>query len=194
MESETTIPSHQDETKTESTEFTKKQKRYQDLIATFPHVQGWFSKAPLIEYCGHWYIQAGLEGCLHVQDFFQARPTDILVCTYPKSGTTWLKALTFTIANRSRLDDDSSNPLLKRNPHELVPFIETDLPTFISKWAFFEKEKSDQEHPDKVLFLKYEKLRADPLPHVKRLAEFMGYGFTAEEDEIGVQSFGLLSE
>ncbi|XP_010502575.1 PREDICTED: cytosolic sulfotransferase 18 [Camelina sativa] len=264
MESETTIPSNKDETKTESTEFEKNQKRYQDLIATFPHVKGWFSKGPLIEYCGHWYIQAGLEGCLHAQDFFQARPTDILVCTYPKSGTTWLKALTFTIANRSRFDDDSSNPLEKRNPHDLVPFIEIDLPlflngdalkentlfathmphdllpesvaksdckmvyiwrdpkdTFISKWAFFKKEKSDvgslnsleesfdmfcrgvsvcgpyldhvlgywkayQENPDQVLFLKYETMRADPLPHVKRLAEFMGYGFTIEEEEKGV--------
>ncbi|XP_010425370.1 PREDICTED: cytosolic sulfotransferase 18-like [Camelina sativa] len=265
MESEMTIlPSHQEETKTE---FEKNQKRYQDLIATFPHVEGWFSKAPLIEYGGYWFIQPVLEGCLYAQNFFQARSIDILVCTYPKSGTTWLKALTFTTANRTRFeDDDSSNPLLKHNPHELVPFIETDfalfpkgdalkekentlfathiphdlLPksvaksgckivyiwrdpkdAFISKWAFFEKEKSDvgslnsleesfdmfcrgislfgpyldhvlgywktyQEHPDKVLFLKYETMRADPLPHVKRLAQFMGYGFTAEEEEKGV--------
>uniref|UniRef100_A0A0D3CWR1 Sulfotransferase n=1 Tax=Brassica oleracea var. oleracea TaxID=109376 RepID=A0A0D3CWR1_BRAOL len=36
------------------------------------------------------------------------------------------------------------------------------------------------------LFLKYETLSADPLPHVKRLAEFMGYGFTDEEEKNGV--------
>ncbi|XP_019093486.1 PREDICTED: cytosolic sulfotransferase 18-like [Camelina sativa] len=29
-------------------------------------------------------------------------------------------------------------------------------------------------------------MRADPLPYVKSLAEFMGYGFTAEEEEKGV--------
>ncbi|XP_019101809.1 PREDICTED: cytosolic sulfotransferase 18-like [Camelina sativa] len=129
MESETTmLPSHKDETKTE---FEKNQKRYQDLIATFPHVKGWFSKAPLIEYGGYWFIKPVLEGCLHAQDFFQARPIGILICTYPKSGTTWLKALTFTIANRSRFeDDDSFNPLLKHNPHQLVPFIETDFSLF----------------------------------------------------------------
>nr|QWJ73430.1 sulfotransferase 5b-7 [Isatis tinctoria] len=257
--------SNQDETKRESTEFEKNQKRYQDLIATFPHVKGWFANAPLIGYGGHWIVQPLLEGCLHAQDFFQARRIDFFVCSYPKSGTTWLKALTFAITNRSRLED-SSNPLLKRNPHELVPFIEiefalfpqvdilkdkgntlfsTHMPhgllpesisksgckmvyiwrdpkdTFISMWTFFQKQRSGsgplnsleecfdmfcrgvsgcgpyldhvmsywkayKENPDKILFLKYETMRADPLPHVRRLAEFMGYGFTAEEEKKGV--------
>ncbi|VVA93933.1 unnamed protein product [Arabis nemorensis] len=269
MESETltekTVPNHLDETKTERTEFEKNQKRYQDLIATFPHVKGWRPKAPLTEYGGHWMIQPLLEGCLYAQDFFKARPIDFFVCTYPKSGTTWLKALAFAVANRSRFDD-SSNPLLKRNPHELVPFIEiefaffpqvdvlndkrntlfsTHMPhgllpesitksgckmvyiwrdpkdTFLSMWTFFHKQKSDhgplnsleesfdmfcrgfsgygpyldhvlsywnayQENPDQILFLKYETMRADPLPYVKRLAEFMSYGFTAEEEKEGI--------
>ncbi|XP_010456806.1 PREDICTED: cytosolic sulfotransferase 18-like [Camelina sativa] len=259
------LPSHHDETKTESTEFEKNQKRYQDLIAMFPHVKGWFPKAPLIEYGGHWIIQPLLEGCLHAQEFFQARPIDFFVCSYPKTGSTWLKALTFAIANRSSLED-SSNPLLKLNPHELVPFIEmefayfpqvnsfkekgntllsTHMPygllpksvvksgfkmvyiwrdpkdTVISMWTFFQKKKSGkgplhileecfdmfyggfsgygpyldhvlgywkayQENPDHVFFLKYETMRADPLSYVKRLAQFMGYGFTAEEEKKGV--------
>nr|VDD63027.1 unnamed protein product [Brassica oleracea] len=46
--------------------------------------------------------------------------------------------------------------------------------------------KAHQENSDQILFLKYETLSADPLPHVKRLAEFMGYGFTAEEEKSGV--------
>ncbi|KAL0724132.1 hypothetical protein Bca4012_038731 [Brassica carinata] len=46
--------------------------------------------------------------------------------------------------------------------------------------------KAHQENSDKILFLKYETVRADPLPYVKRLAEFMGYGFTAEEEKNGV--------
>ncbi|KAJ4878390.1 Cytosolic sulfotransferase 17 [Raphanus sativus] len=194
-----------------------------------------------------------VEGCMYAQEFFQARPSDLLLCSYPKTGTTWLKALTFAITNRSRFDD-STNPLLKRNPHELVPYIEiefaffphalfaTHLPygllpesvsrsgckmvyiwrdlkdTFISLFAFYQKQKTDdgpldsleecfdmfcrglssngpyldhvlsywkahQENPDQILFLKYEKMRADPLPYVRRLAEFMGCGFTAEEEE-----------
>ncbi|CAA7055672.1 unnamed protein product [Microthlaspi erraticum] len=265
-----TLPSHQEvqdeTTETESREFVKNQKRYQDLIATFPHAKGWRPKTPLIEYNGHWIVQPLLEGWLHARDFFQARPIDFIVCSYPKSGTTWLKALTFAIANRSRFDN-SSNPLLKLNPHELVPFIEAEFPlypqddavvddkgntlfsthiphgllpesiwksgckmvyiwrdpkdTFVSMWNFFQKERSDhgplnsleesfdmfcqglslygpyldhvlsywkayQENPDKIMFLKYETIRADSLPYVKRLAEFMGYGFTAEEEEEGI--------
>ncbi|KAF8084232.1 hypothetical protein N665_0728s0018 [Sinapis alba] len=262
-----TLLNHQDETERESIEFEKNQKRYQDLITSFPHTQGWRPKAPLINYSGHWIVKPLLERWLHARDFFQARPIDFFVCSYPKSGTTWLKALTFAIANRCASDSDqSSNPLLKRNPHELVPFIEGELPlflqndvvedkgntlfsthiphgllpesiskagckmvyiwrdpkdTFVSMWNFFQKERSDngplntleesfdmfcqghslygpyldhvmsywkayQETPDKVFFLKYETIRADPLPYVKRLAEFMGYGFTAEEEEKGV--------
>ncbi|CAA7028687.1 unnamed protein product [Microthlaspi erraticum] len=252
-------------TKTESTEFEKNQKRYQDLIATFPHEKGWRPKAPLIEYGGHWSVQLLLEGSLYAQEFFQARPTDFFICTLPKTGTTWLKALTFTIANRSRFNH-STNLLLKHNPHELVPFIEIDfaffpntdvlknkgntlfsthlahglLPesisksgckmvyiwrdpkdTFISMWTFYQKQKTDygplnsleesfdmfcrgrsgygpfldhvlsywkayQENPENILFLKYETMRVDPLPYVKRLAEFMGYGFTTEEEKKGV--------
>ncbi|CAN8243769.1 unnamed protein product [Cochlearia groenlandica] len=264
MESETktvtTLSNHHDD-ETESRTFEKNKKRYQELISTFQNVKGWRPKSPLIEYGGHWIVQPLLEGWLHAQDFFQARPVDFFVCSYPKSGTTWLKALTFAIANRSKFDN-SSNPLLKLNPHELVPFIEGEFPlsrqddeentlfsthipygllpesiskagckmvyiwrdpkdTFVSMWNFFQKERSDngplnsledsfdmfcrglslygpfldhvlsywkahQENPDKVFFLKYETIRADPLPYVKRLAEFMGYGFTAEEEKEGV--------
>ncbi|KAH0857574.1 hypothetical protein HID58_085835 [Brassica napus] len=231
-----TILSHQDEAKIASKEFENIQKRYQDLIAKLPHAEGWFEKAPFIGYGGHWIIEPLLAGCLHAQDFFQARPVDFFICSYPKSGTTWLKALAFSIVNRSRFDD-SSNPLLKRNtlfsthmPHGLLPesisnscckmvYIWRDpKDTFISMWTFFQKQKfgsgplnsleecfdmfclglsgygpyldhvmsywkAYQENPNKILFLKYETMREDPLPYVKRLAEFMGYGFTAEEEE-----------
>ncbi|KAG2322521.1 hypothetical protein Bca4012_056721 [Brassica carinata] len=229
---DTTVPNH-DKTEKEATEFEKNKKRYQDLISTLPHVKGWRPKSPLID--------------------------------YPKTGSTWLKSLIFTIANRSRFDN-STNPLLKHNPHELIPFIEIEFPffpnidvfqdkgntlfathmphdflpdsvvksgckmvyiwrdpkdTFISLWHFFQKKRSEngplnsleesfdmfckgvsaygpyldhvlaywkahQENPDKILFLKYETVRADPLPYIKRLAEFMGYGFTAEEEKSGV--------
>ncbi|KAF3548674.1 hypothetical protein DY000_02002950 [Brassica cretica] len=44
---DTTVPNH-DETEKELTEFEKNQKRYQDLINTFPHVKGWRLKDPFI--------------------------------------------------------------------------------------------------------------------------------------------------
>ncbi|CAA7028686.1 unnamed protein product [Microthlaspi erraticum] len=260
----TTLPNHE-ETDTKSAEFEKNRKRYQDLIATFPSEKGWRPKASLIKYGGQWFKQLLLECSLYAKEFFQAQPTDFFICTLPKTGTTWLKALTFTIANRSRFDE-STNPLLKHNPHELVPFIEIDfaflshkdvlndkentlfsthlphglLPesisrsgckmvyiwrdpkdTFISTWFFIQKQmivngplnsleesfdmfcrgvsgygpyldhvlsywKAYKDNPEQVLFLKYETMRADPFPDVKRLAEFMGYGFTSEEEKEGV--------
>ncbi|KAG9153277.1 hypothetical protein Leryth_024086, partial [Lithospermum erythrorhizon] len=59
---------------------------------------------------------------------FEADPSDILVCSSPKTGTTWLKALSFAIVTRKRFDE-SSNPLLKAVSHECIPFMEFDLIT-----------------------------------------------------------------
>ncbi|KAH0903623.1 hypothetical protein HID58_043126, partial [Brassica napus] len=146
----------------------------------------------------------------------------------------------------SFLYSHSSNPLLKSNPHDLVPFIEGELSlvpqvddvandngntlfsTHISRMDCYPNQfrsrvvrwsdsgplntleesfdmfcrgfsfygpyldhvmsywNAYQENPDQILFLKYETIRADTLPYVKRLAEFMGYGFTAEEEKKGV--------
>lgn len=46
-------------------------------------------------------------------------------------------------------------------------------------------EASKQE-PGRVLFFRYEEMRHDPSPHVKRLASFMGLLFTKEEEKKGV--------
>ncbi|KAK6244001.1 hypothetical protein QUC31_010410 [Theobroma cacao] len=45
--------------------------------------------------------------------------------------------------------------------------------------------KASQARPGKVLFLKYEDMMKDTAPYVKRLAEFMGYPFSLEEEEAG---------
>ncbi|WP_369127608.1 sulfotransferase domain-containing protein, partial [Mangrovimonas futianensis] len=49
----------------------------------------------------------------------------MLICSVPKSGTTWLKALTFSIVTRTQFDK-STTPLFSKNPHNCVPFLETD--------------------------------------------------------------------
>ncbi|XP_071723987.1 cytosolic sulfotransferase 15-like [Rutidosis leptorrhynchoides] len=60
------------------------------------------------------------------REHFKAKPSDIFLITIPKCGTTWLKALVFSIVNRTRFDF-SSHPLLTHNPHDLVPFLEHKL-------------------------------------------------------------------
>ncbi|KAK4406632.1 Cytosolic sulfotransferase 14 [Sesamum angolense] len=52
------------------------------------------------------------------------KPHDIILASLPKTGTTWLKALLFTIVNRDRFPIDQS-PLLTTNPHELVLHLES---------------------------------------------------------------------
>lgn len=46
--------------------------------------------------------------------------------------------------------------------------------------------KARQENPDKVFFLRYEELKENPALHVKRMAEFMGFPFSEEEEKEGV--------
>ncbi|KAI3848581.1 hypothetical protein MKW92_052639 [Papaver armeniacum] len=46
--------------------------------------------------------------------------------------------------------------------------------------------KESLENPHRVLFLKYEDLKKEPKAQAKRLAEFMGYGFSTEEESQGV--------
>ncbi|XP_054782692.1 cytosolic sulfotransferase 12-like [Prosopis cineraria] len=67
---------------------------------------------------------------------FKAHDSDILLVSFPKSGTTWLKALAYAILNRKIYDPTNSNydesqshphPLLTANPHDLVPFLEINL-------------------------------------------------------------------
>ncbi|CAF2061206.1 unnamed protein product, partial [Brassica napus] len=117
---DSTVPNHDE---TELTEFQRIRngQNLPDLVSVVYIIRSFHG--------GHWWIQSFLEGSLYAQEFFQARPNDFLVCSYPKTGSTWLKSLTFTIANRSRFDD-STNPLLKRNPHELIPFLEIEFPLF----------------------------------------------------------------
>ncbi|XP_026385129.1 cytosolic sulfotransferase 14-like [Papaver somniferum] len=46
--------------------------------------------------------------------------------------------------------------------------------------------KESSENPQKVLFLKYEDLKKEPKIQVKKLADFMGYSFSVDEEIHGV--------
>ncbi|XP_058075629.1 cytosolic sulfotransferase 13-like [Magnolia sinica] len=46
--------------------------------------------------------------------------------------------------------------------------------------------KESKERPEKVMFLKYEDLKREPVAPVKRLAEFLGCPFTPQEDREGM--------
>ena len=94
-----------------------------NLLSTLPRKR-WFGSSYLYKYNGFWLGPKGLPGLIACQNHFQARDTDVLLITTPKSGTTWLKALMFTLANRKIYPINQNHPLLKQNPHSLVPFME----------------------------------------------------------------------
>ncbi|XP_048443854.1 cytosolic sulfotransferase 5-like [Pyrus x bretschneideri] len=207
----------------------------QEIISTLPKDTGWAAEH-YYQYQNFWYPQVFLEGVIWAQQDFRARDSDIFLATFPKCGTTWVKALMIAIKNRKDCDY-SSHPLLTKNPHDIVPYIEllvhqdnpveyldsmasprllashiphSSLPNslldsdtrvvyiarnpkdvLVSFWAFSEKLRSkgyweaSLKNPNKVLFFKFEDLKADTEGCVKRLAEFIGYPFSSEEEKEG---------
>uniref|UniRef100_A0A0E0LYX3 Sulfotransferase n=1 Tax=Oryza punctata TaxID=4537 RepID=A0A0E0LYX3_ORYPU len=92
-------------------------------IAILPTREGW--STPLTLYNNCWLRSHMLTKFMLVKEKFKSRHDDIILATHPKSGTTWLKALAFTIVNRSYYSfvNVDQHPLLTQNPQNLVPFI-----------------------------------------------------------------------
>ncbi|KAJ0088407.1 hypothetical protein Patl1_32812 [Pistacia atlantica] len=233
-----------------------------DIVSALPRENGWKAYGDICFYKGFWCYSYLLEGAIFAQDHYKAQPTDIFICSVPKSGTTWLKALTFSIVTRIQFNK-STTPLHTQNPHTCVPVLEryfsrkgikpgpgslplmsTHMPyaslpksiidsgckivyicrepkdSFVSLghyasklraglqepmsleecFEFFCKGVSDYgpywdhllgywkaslEQPEKILFLKYEDLIKDTPFYVKKIAEFMGYPFSLEEEKEG---------
>ncbi|XP_050233179.1 flavonol sulfotransferase-like [Mercurialis annua] len=241
-------------------------KHFNEIIPTLPKSKGWWFDH-LSRYKGFWLSsQFAIKGLMFIHHHFISKPDDIILSTYPKCGTTWLRALLFATVNRNACDF-SNHPLLKSNPQDFVPFLEayvfmnpsvlenlasprllsTHLPfslfpesitsasgcckfvyicrnpkdVLVSKWHFAQKLRPKElppfsfeeafemfcngvshygpywdhvlsywraslEAPEKVLFLKYEDMKKEPVVHVKRLAEFIGQPFSVEEEDNGV--------
>jgi len=76
-------------------------------------------------YRGFWIPEPMLPGIRATALRFEPRPSDVFLASFPKSGTTWLKALAFATMNRVAHPPRSpDHPLRHRNPHECVDFME----------------------------------------------------------------------
>ncbi|KAG4211896.1 hypothetical protein ERO13_A02G130600v2 [Gossypium hirsutum] len=243
--------------------YQKTYKNVDELLPTLPRSKGWWLDQ-LLQYQGFWLSTYSVRGSMLIDDHFNPRPTDIIVATSPKCGTTWLRALVFSIINRNSFDF-SDHPLRKANPRDLVQFLEanirgdgstasidglpsprllsTHLPyslfpecmtddtsacrfvyicrdpkdVLVSKWHFANKLrpkgvpplsleevfdlfckgvshygpfwdhvlgywKASLESPKKVLCLKYEDVKKEPLGCLRKVANFLGVPFTPEEE------------
>lgn len=95
-----------------------------EIMESLP-VETRFTEFPLRQYGGFWLLEVMLNGVAAAETSFQPRPSDILLSSFPKCGTTWLKALAFATLNRSTYPpSDEHHPLLEHNPHDLVGFLE----------------------------------------------------------------------
>ncbi|XP_056175203.1 cytosolic sulfotransferase 15-like [Syzygium oleosum] len=99
------------------------QEAIDELIASLPQTKG--VVGPFLSlYQNFWCPTSRIANVIAFQRHFQAKHKDIVLASQPKAGTTWLKALVFSVVNRSRFDI-SNTPLLTLNPHELVPHVES---------------------------------------------------------------------
>ncbi|KAL8504533.1 hypothetical protein ACS0TY_015915 [Phlomoides rotata] len=98
-----------------------------DLLASLPKERGW--RTPyLYLYEGFWCQPKEIQSIVSIRKHYAAQDEDIIIATIPKSGTTWLKALSFAIVNRQHFaHNHADHPLLTSNPHQLVPFLEYKL-------------------------------------------------------------------
>uniref|UniRef100_A0A7N0THI9 Sulfotransferase n=1 Tax=Kalanchoe fedtschenkoi TaxID=63787 RepID=A0A7N0THI9_KALFE len=118
------------------------------FISALPTQPGWISRS-LKQYQGFWLDEQLIPVILSLQQKFRGKPDHIVLTSYPKSGTTWLKALLFSITNRSRYhaadaaasDGNGNNPLVSYNPHVCVPRLER-----------YAENNVDDPNPDQVLF------------------------------------------
>ncbi|KAK8612247.1 hypothetical protein V6N13_092366 [Hibiscus sabdariffa] len=239
-----------------------------------------FWDIPLYQWEGFWYRSYHLEATMALRSHFSSRDDDIILASPMKAGTTWLKALCFSVVNSAapnkadetlaKTDEDDPlllhnhrDPLLENHPAVYVQTLEvqvftakpppdvssmksprlfhTHLPytalsdsiktsnckliyiarnpkdTLVSMWHFFNKLRTPQQGPypfekafelfingvshfgpffdhvlqywnqslkapNKVLFLKYEDLKRDPIGEVKKLALFLGKPFGDEKE------------
>ncbi|KAF7129939.1 hypothetical protein RHSIM_Rhsim10G0059200 [Rhododendron simsii] len=84
----------------------------------FPKVKSW-GGIVLNQFQGFWFLPRYLLGTKQVLDHYKPLPNDVILASFPKTGTTWLKALLYSVINRA-----SINQLVTNHPHELVPSLE----------------------------------------------------------------------
>ncbi|RCV38874.1 hypothetical protein SETIT_8G177600v2 [Setaria italica] len=133
-----------------------------DLISKLPMRET--PSEPQILYKNFWFRRIFLERIMLLEATFKARHDDIILATNPKCGTTWLKALSFAITNRSHYDSES----IRIQGCRIVYICRDPKDAFVSRWHF------------------YEEMMLEPVKFVKVLASFLGAPFTGEEEDAGV--------
>ncbi|XP_059650137.1 cytosolic sulfotransferase 6-like [Cornus florida] len=128
-----------------------------------------------------------VHGVIAFQRHFQARETDLFIASFPKCGTTWLKALMFTTHMPYAI-------CFTAHFYQRLRWL-PDCLRSSGLWTLlgpcFGYWKASLENPNKVLFLKYEDLKEDKnFELLKKLAEFLGFAFSGTKREMGKAKVG----
>ncbi|GER41300.1 sulfotransferase family protein [Striga asiatica] len=107
----------------------------------------WCGHQFLYKFHGFWFTQTYLETTKRVVENFKPLPNDVILCSFPKTGTTWLKALLHSITHRS----DESNLLISKHPQELIPSLETNL--------YVRHVENNEKSPESLLTLNEDRVR-----------------------------------
>ncbi|XP_062114760.1 cytosolic sulfotransferase 5-like [Humulus lupulus] len=100
----------------------------ESVISELPKASGW-SKNGICLYQNCWFPSNIIPNIISFQKQFKAKAKDededmiIILASFQKSGTTWLKSLLFSILNRSQHCSEH-HPLLTTTPQVLVPSFE----------------------------------------------------------------------
>ncbi|MCE0482296.1 hypothetical protein HAX54_040959, partial [Datura stramonium] len=93
---------------------------YLPMSSMFPYPkENWWGENYVYQINGFWCLPKFVASTVRVLNEFKPLPNDVILASFPKIGTTWLKSLLFSIINRS-----SKELLMKHNAHELVPTLE----------------------------------------------------------------------
>ncbi|KAI4332925.1 hypothetical protein L6164_017794 [Bauhinia variegata] len=98
---------------------------FKEWLASLPKAKS-FSPSGITLYQDFWCPTRLLQNVISFQNHFHAHDHDIILASKPKSGTTWLKAIIFSIVNRTQFTL-TNTPLLTKVSHELVPFFEAEV-------------------------------------------------------------------
>ncbi|GFP95312.1 cytosolic sulfotransferase 5 [Phtheirospermum japonicum] len=182
-----------------------------NIISTLPKEKGWLA-SHLYRYQGFWYPARHLGGVINCQNLFQPNETDVFLSTTPKSGTTWLKALVFTLTNRKTHPIAKNHPLLfsthlpfnslpepiKQSPGcKVVYLCRNPKDIFVSLWHFTNSLKPQEAKTNSIedvfdMFCRGVSLFGPLWDHVleywkqRGLAVFLGCPFSEGEEESGL--------
>ncbi|RID67371.1 hypothetical protein BRARA_D02454 [Brassica rapa] len=87
----------------------------------------WWVDGQRIRHKGFWFRPEFIAASEAIRAHYTPLPSDIILASFPKTGTTWLKALISSILRHSSTIHDNHDHLDNLNPHEVVPFLEIEL-------------------------------------------------------------------